>query len=178
LRPLFRILAAADTLLLALVLSVLLTGDGTMPLRNVPGQPQAPDVTFATPEGARLRLSELRGRVVVVNFWASWCPPCRDEMPSLARFGELVRAEPVAIVAVNSGENAQVAARFWAALNPRPPFGFVLDRDGAAEGAFRITGLPTTVVIDPQGRIAYRAEGDLVFDNRVMLRTIRGLMVK
>jgi thiol-disulfide isomerase/thioredoxin len=110
-------------------------------------------------DGQEHRLTDYRGKVLVVNFWATWCEPCRDEMPSFnrlkARFGDA----PFAIVAINMAEGE---ARIGDFLKKFPvDFPVLLDRDGSVSKAWRARLLPYTVVLDPQQRIRYTALGEL-----------------
>lgn len=110
-------------------------------------------------QGRDHRLEDYRGSVVVVNFWATWCEPCRDEMPSMQRLREKMAGLPFAILAVNLGEgDARVAA-----FLERVPVAFdiLMDRDGAVSRRWQARVLPYTAVIDPQGRIRYTVVGEL-----------------
>ena len=109
--------------------------------------------------GREHRLDGYAGQVVVVNFWATWCEPCRDEMPSMQRLREKMAGLPFAILAVNLGEgDARVAA-----FLERVPVAFdiLMDRDGAVSRRWQARVLPYTAVIDPQGRIRYTVVGEL-----------------
>ena len=113
----------------------------------------APDFTLDLLEGGELTLSELRGKAVVVNLWASWCPPCRAEMPALQHFYEENRARGLEVVAVNTTfqDSESDAAAFVAEFGLTFPV--ALDRDGAASRAYLLRALPTTYFIDRTGVI-------------------------
>ena len=124
------------------------------------GQIASPRVGFAAPEftldrlgGGQVTLSELRGTAVVVNLWASWCPPCRAEMPALQHFYEENRARGLEVVAVNTTfqDSESDAAAFVAEFGLTFPV--ALDRDGAASRAYLLRALPTTYFIDRTGVI-------------------------
>ncbi|MCP5305328.1 MAG: TlpA family protein disulfide reductase [Chromatiaceae bacterium] len=117
-------------------------------------------------------LEALRGRVVVVNFWATWCPPCRREMPSLERLDRATADEEVVVLAVNVGEDRDAVAAFVATLDPPPGFPILLDEHLVTSGPWRVQGLPTTVVVAPDGRIAYRAIGGREFDHPDLVRVL------
>jgi peroxiredoxin len=109
----------------------------------------APDFDLTTTEGRRMTLAELRGRPVVLNFWAVWCPPCRVELPS---FAELSRTHPeVAVLglAVDSGSAPELEAARRRLDIPYP----VLLADQEVIDAYGASALPTTVVLDRDGRI-------------------------
>jgi thiol-disulfide isomerase/thioredoxin len=138
----------------------------------------APDITLDIVDGDKLKLSDLRGRVVVVNFWASWCPPCRREMPSLERLKGLMKGEPFEIVAINAGEDEDEISGFRAAMKPALSFRLALDAKADAMKAFSISGLPTTYVIDRQGQVVYRALGGRLFDDPAIVATLKMLTSK
>jgi thiol-disulfide isomerase/thioredoxin len=108
----------------------------------------APDFLLATPAGDVLGLSELRGKYVLVNFWASWCNPCRGETPDLQRLYER-QGERLVVLGVNQQEAAAVAQAFLEEFSVTYPA--VLDRDGEVNLAYRVTGLPISVLVDPAG---------------------------
>ena len=110
--------------------------------------------------------------MVVVNFWATWCPPCRREMPSLERLDRATADEEVVVLAVNVGEDRDAVAAFVATLDPPPGFPILLDEHLVTSGPWRVQGLPTTVVVAPDGRIAYRAIGGREFDHPDLVRVL------
>lgn len=138
----------------------------------------APDMALELVDGDKLKLSELRGKVVVVNFWATWCPPCRREMPSLERLKELMKGEALEIVAINAGEDEDEILQFKEAMKPALTFRIALDRRAEAMKAFSIAGLPTTYVIDRQGQLVYRALGGRIFDDPAIVATLKMLAAK
>lgn len=142
-------------------------------LHELPDTPQAPDFNLADMDGARHRLSDYRGKVVIINFWATWCPPCREEMPSMQRaWGQLER-EGVVMLAVNVGEDEDTIFTFTA--NYPVDFPLLLDSDSAVIQSWPVRGLPTTFVIDTKGAIVYRAIGGRAWDSPGILDTLRAL---
>ena len=116
-------------------------------------------MTFSTLDGHAVRLTDYRGKVVVLNFWGVWCGPCVREMPELADFARHA-ATGSAVFAVNSeigGETPADTARFLHVHAFEVPV--VLDHDRAAYRSFHIEGLPTTLLIDPQGIVRVRRMG-------------------
>jgi len=113
----------------------------------------APDIDLERLDGERVSLSELRGQVVVLNFWASWCPPCRAEMPALQALHEQRGSQGVVVLAVNSTvqDREQAARDFAAEYGLTFPIG--LDRDGQATRLYRVRALPSTFFIDRGGVI-------------------------
>jgi peroxiredoxin len=133
------------------------TASGALPPAPAVGHP-APDFTLTGLDGQTFTLSELRGKPVVLNFWATWCPPCRAEMPELQAASERLQGE-VAIIGVNQGENAQQVAAFV------QPLGFTfpmpLDAKTDVSRAYLVRNLPTTFFIDRDGIVRYSQIGPL-----------------
>jgi len=137
------------------------TGQGPAPARQALG---AAPLVERTPEQFEQDLAGLRGRVVVVNFWASWCAPCREEMPLLQRAADRY-GERVAVVGVDTGDDRADAARFLAATGVG--FATVYDRGGLAGGIasrWSVTGLPQTWFVATDGSRAGRWVGPLPGD--------------
>jgi peroxiredoxin len=111
-------------------------------------------------DGKTHRLADYRGKTVLINFWATWCKPCRDEMPSIERLRASLQGQPFAVLAVNVGESAEKAREFAASM----PLGFplLLDRDTKASRAWGARILPATFVLGPDGvaRFSYLGELD------------------
>jgi len=120
-----------------------------------PPQPQrgfpAPDLSLETLEGETIALSDLRGQVVIINFWATWCPPCRAEMPALQKVYEQYRDQGLTILAVNQQESNQRVADFTGQFGLTFPI--LMDRDGRVFARYRVTALPTTFFVDREGVI-------------------------
>lgn len=133
----------------------------------------APAFSLRGEDGKTYRLSDYRGKVVVLNFWATWCPPCRYEMPSMERAHNKVKDEGIVLLAVNVGETEDEIFEFTG----RYPvtFPLLLDSDGAVVRRYRVVGLPTTFVIDPRGRITHRAVGGREWDDEKLLAALRRL---
>lgn len=109
----------------------------------------APDFELSTLDGETLQLSELQGRVVVLNFWATWCPPCRAEIPALQGVHEA--NDNVVVVGVNVQEPALDVQSFMRSLDADYPV--VLDTDAAVNRTYVVRALPTTYFIDERGVI-------------------------
>src|SRR5688500_1083521 len=109
----------------------------------------APDFAISTPEGERVRLSDLRGRPAVVNFWATWCGSCLTEMPDLKALQEERGVDSVTILAINAGETRAQANEFIDFLDA--PFVFALDPDLVVSDAYGVYGLPLSVFLDSEG---------------------------
>jgi len=121
------------------------------------GAPEAPDFSLPTLEGQTVTLSALRGQVVFLNFWATWCPPCREEMPSIERLHRAFKDQGLVVLAVDVDEGAGVVARF--VKDFRLSFPVLLDTGSAVTPRYGVVGLPTTILVDRRGRIVGGAVG-------------------
>jgi thiol-disulfide isomerase/thioredoxin len=113
----------------------------------------APDFTLETFGSESYTLSELRGRAVLVNFWASWCTPCRSEMPAMQRVYDDFRDQGFIVLAVNSTHQDNLGDAITFAQIRKLDFPILLDRDGAAGSLYDVRALPTSFFIDPEGII-------------------------
>ncbi len=157
-------------LLLLVVWSSTQAGQSLTPL---PGDIPAPEFELPDTEGKLHRLSDYRGKTVIINFWTTWCPPCREEIPSMNRAWQQLRQEDVVMLAVNMGEDEDTIFVFTADYPAEFPL--LLDRDGAVIAQWPVKGLPTTYIISPDGHIAYRAIGGRNWDDSDILNTLRAL---
>jgi len=123
----------------------------------------APEIAFADGAGKSLSLADFRGRLVLVNLWATWCEPCIREMPSLDRLRAALPDRDLAIVLVSQDRGGdKVVAPFFAKLGLK--LDTYLDPKSAVGHAFEVRGLPTTILIDREGRELGRIEGALDWD--------------
>ena len=134
----------------------------------------AQPLELADLEGRTHRLADYRGKVVLVNFWATWCAPCREEMPSLERLRQALAGRPFVVLAVNVGEGARVAGDYMRAM----PQGFtvLLDRDGRTTKAWGARILPATYVLGADGEVSFRHFGALDWSSAEAQRQITALM--
>lgn len=142
-------------------------------LSPVGQQVMAPDFELPDTEGRMHRLSDYRGKTVIINFWTTWCPPCREEIPSMNRAWNTLQQEDVVILAINVGEDEDTIFIFTA--DYPADFPLLLDREGEVIASWPVKGLPTTYVVAPDGRIAYRAIGGREWDDPEFIRKIRDL---
>jgi thiol-disulfide isomerase/thioredoxin len=113
----------------------------------------APDFEAVTPEGDVFRLSALKGKPVILNLWASWCPPCREEMPALEKISHEYKTKGVIVIGLNmTAQDSRQAALDFIALN-NLTFTNVLDEKGEAGVLYRAQALPSTYFIDSEGII-------------------------
>jgi len=130
------------------------------PARPLPALRPAPDFTLPSLRGGQLRLGELRGKVVLLNFFASWCAPCAAEAPDLRATYERYRARDVVFVGVAVLDEADAARAFL--QRHRLPYPAVFDGSGRLMELYQITGLPTSIFIDSRGMIVGRFVGPFI----------------
>ena len=128
-------------------------------VRAWPSGRPAPPLDLADLAGKRWRLESLAGQVVVLNFWATWCEPCRTEMPSLEAMAARRREEGVVVAAVNYREAPEVIRNFLGRAPFKPPI--LLDSDGDATVAWTPRVFPSTVIVGRDGRPVHVVVGDL-----------------
>jgi peroxiredoxin len=137
-------------------LTVLLAGLLSLPAVAAPGQP-APDFTLKSASGPNLRLAEQRGQVVMLNFWATWCGPCRQEMPALSRLYDKYRAAGFLLLGVNVDEDPRTAKNMAAKLGVHFPV--LLDSSKRVPALYEVSVMPSTVLIDRDGRVRHVHRG-------------------
>jgi len=113
----------------------------------------APDFTLRSVAGSNLRLKEQRGQVVLINFWATWCGPCREEMPHLNRLYEKYRASGFVLLGISVDDDVHNAVGTSSRLGLRFPV--LLDTDKAVSRLYDLNTMPSTVLIDRDGRVRY-----------------------
>jgi thiol-disulfide isomerase/thioredoxin len=123
-----------------------------------PFQP-ALDFSLESLEDRNISLSDFKGTPVMVNFWATWCPPCRAEMPLIQSYAEANRDE-VVILAVNAGEDKATVESF-ATAQDLDDLVFLLDPDNSVASLYRIPGFPTSLFIDAEGMLTAAHIGEL-----------------
>lgn len=125
-------------------------------------------------DGKVVKLSELAGKVVLVNFWATWCGPCKEEMPSLARLQQQLDPAQFVLLTVTTDLHRQGIAQFLSRLGVSLPVLFDDDQD--VSRSFMVRGLPTTIVIARDGMLVGRAVGPRAWDSPEALAVMRQVM--
>lgn len=161
---------AARRLFFFLVASIALLAQAeTLPLTPSVARP-APAFSLQDINGKTHTLADYKDKVLVVNFWATWCAPCIKEMPSLQRAWEHLRESNIEVIAINMGETQEDIMGF---LEKRPvEFPLLLDTEMSQSAEWKIKGLPTTFIIDGAGQIVYTVIGDKEWDDPVILEQI------
>lgn len=126
-------------------------------LEELKGYPAAPDFTLSNPDGKKVSLKDFSGKVVFLNFWATWCESCREEMPSMERLYREFKGKGLEIVAVNVKDRRQDALAFVKELKLNYPV--LMDPEGEVGLLYGAFGLPVTYLIDRKGTMLARLWG-------------------
>ena len=126
--------------------------------------------------GKRHSLKEYRGKVVLVNFFGTWCPPCLEEMPSLLLLAEALKDQPFVVLAVDVGDSPARLRQVFG--EERAAFTILLDSRQTATRSWGAQGFPTSFVLDPEGRIRYSVEGPVQWDDLKVAAQIVALLPK
>jgi peroxiredoxin len=129
------------------------------PLAQAAGEMIAPDFALFSPEGQEISLSDYQGQVILVNWWATWCPPCKAEMPAINAFYETHQADGFVVLAVNSQEEASTVKDFI--QDNGFTFPVLLDSQGQVMDRYHVRALPTSFIIDRHGVIQHIQTGEI-----------------
>lgn len=145
---------------------------GTVAKEKLP----APEISVVSlANGNTLKLSDLKGKVVLLNFWATWCPPCREEIPSMMKLNSLMTGKSFQMVAVSIDEGGKSDVDSFLKKS-----GFLIpaymDESGASAKAYGVTGVPESFIIDKQGVIVKKIIGGLAWDSPEVVSFFEGLM--
>lgn len=155
------------------ILLLMLWGCGEQPLREYEKKPDAPELKVPLLSGGELLLEEWEGKPLVLNFWASWCPPCREEIPSMNRAYVSLKEQGVRMLAVNIGESEAKVRGFLAHTNI--DFPVALDPTQEHTRKWPVVALPMTYIIDGKGRVIYSAAGPREWDAPDLIEKITAL---
>ena len=135
---------------------------------------EVPKFTFKTMDGSSYTREHLAGKPIIVNFWATWCAPCRKEMPSLNRAWSVVEGEGIDMLAINLGDTVGSINEFMQEV----PIDFpvVISTNPSDLNAWGVRGLPTTVVLNAEGKIVMKLVGPAEWDEDELLDRVRALL--
>jgi peroxiredoxin len=144
-----------------------------MGLAKVPPK-EAPDFTLPNSDGQQVALQQFRGQVVFLNFWATWCIPCREEMPALERLHQTYRAQGLAIISIDLKESAEQVKAFF--QKHELSFPALLDQSGLVFRDYLVAGMPTTYLIGRDGTLLARGVGGRDWLRAEALQLIKELL--
>lgn len=142
-------------------------------LRRVPTR-ETPPLSLSDLNGIRRQLGNYHGKVVLVNFWASWCPPCIEEIPSMQRLYKKMRNRPFEILAVNVGEKKSVIRKFKKQLGFEFPV--LLDKKGTVYKEWKVYVYPSNFLLDTKGRLRFGTPGGVEWDGPEAIAAINSLL--
>jgi peroxiredoxin len=146
---------------IVIILVGLLGMAGRPPLVGGP----APEISLKDLQGHEVRLSDFRGKVVLLNFWATWCKPCKEEMPAMQTSYEKLRDKGFVVLAVNELEDTDKVAQHI--RDHGHTFEVVMDRNNTVANRYGVVGLPVSFLIDAQGIVRERITGSLLTESRI-----------
>lgn len=146
-------------------------------LADYKGDPQPPPLRLSDLHGHMLDLADLKGRVVLVNFWATWCPPCVHEMPSMQRLADHFKDKAFTVLGVNMAEDV-ASVKDFIQHRVKVDFPIVLDTNGEALKAWRVFAFPTSYILDKHGRIRYALFGGIDWDAPDIKQTLTKLLAE
>lgn len=161
------------TIAAALVLAAGFVASGAAVPKSTPVEP-APDFTLKSLSGENIRLSELRGNVVMINFWASWCGPCRQEMPLLEQLYQRYNALGFELLGVNVEQDVDDAKR-WLADRP-VSFPVLLDPQNELTKIYQVKAMPSTILVDRDGNVRHLHKGYKPGDENTYQDLVRSLI--
>ena len=135
---------------------------------------QSPELALEDLGGRQHSLSNLEGQVVLVNFWATWCPPCIIEMPGMQRLEDKLAGRPFRILAVNVKESEGTIWKFHKLV--KVDFPMLLDRDGQASEDWQVVVYPSSYLVDKSGEIRYQVTGMLEWDSPEVLQVVEEML--
>jgi peroxiredoxin len=156
------------------IVLLLASAAGTAADELRPWKGDTPALVLTDLQGREVRLETFRGKVVLVNFWATWCEPCRDEMPSIGRLRAAFAGKPFEVLAVNLGEPEARIRKFIEKVPMEFPV--LLDRDMKISRAWGARVLPATYLVGPDGRIRYHHRGELDWSQESVRKHVAALL--
>jgi thiol-disulfide isomerase/thioredoxin len=138
----------------------------------------APGFSLTDMDGEQHTLDDYRGKVIMLNLWATWCPPCRREIPSMESIFQDLGDKGFVVLAVNQFETPDHVFAYMGQLSVYPTFPVLFDRDSKVSELYGVKGLPTTLLINRQGQVVYRAVGGRNFDHPQVRAIVNELLTE
>lgn len=162
---------------LLLLLGIVSTTGSAAELKALPPNTEPPPLALPDLQGHKRTLADYRGKVVLVNFWASWCPPCVREMPSMQRLNAALKDRPFVIVTVNMDETREEITTFLHKLKIHD-FVVLMDRGGKVLQRWKVHVFPTSFVLDAKGKLRYAFAGAPEWDEGKVRKQIEALVAE
>ena len=162
-------------LILSLLFVFIASGSHAAELKSVDAEISTPNLQLTSLKGETLNLESFKGTVVLVQFWATYCTPCRVEMPSMNKLIKTLEDSktPFKILAVNMGETKEEVQKFVDEV--KPEFTILMDTTGENTQAWNVFAAPSNFLIDPKGKIRYTLYGGVEWDSEEIIKTIQEL---
>jgi len=146
------------------------------PLFNKLAKPvKAPEIELMNSDDKLIKLSDFKGKTVLLNFWATWCPPCKKEMPSLQIFHQMAKDKNIVVLAIAVGQDDNEVFPFINTLKITPTYTILFDKDSSTARNWGITAMPTTIIINKEGYLTHFALGAREFDSKALVDVISKL---
>ena len=164
---------------LLLIVLLVVIGGGAYIYFNMPPAPvvageMAPDFTLEDTKGNKVTLSSLRGKVVMVNFWATWCPPCKEEMPSMEKLNKIMAGEDFVMLAINTEKNGRSVVPDFLKKNPHD-FTVLYDETGTVQQEYGVYKFPESFIVRKDGTIDRKVLGAIDWASSQTIAYIKGL---
>ncbi len=144
-----------------------------VPMEPIAGNSFAEDFSLNSVGGTKIRLQDFQGKFVLLNFWATWCAPCRNEMPALDNLHNAMRRNGLEVIGVHVGPSLESVTKF---LDQVPvKFTILIDQDMRLAN-WGVMGLPTTFLVSPEGRLVYKAVGEREWDSPAIKKFLTGVI--
>ncbi len=134
------------------------------------------ELAFPDTNGTTINMTDFKGKIVLLNFWATWCPPCVKEMPSMQRLKNHFADQPFEIVAISAGEESEAVTEFLPRLNTEFTFPILVDAKGISFMALGIKGLPMSFLLNKDGKSILTIMGGREWDDETQIKLIENAL--